>query len=164
MFGAGAKIHQSNGRTRCIEQGGVNYTLEEGSDIPEGIASCYAHATEALRKIRELESAITNLEKQSSDDTFFPITVKRRPPQTTSSSGMTPSSPPSQQRRAKTKKTVSPSSMSTVCQTSPSVIQLPENLQVGHILQYTWMLIISMFLSLRYLPTRPLLLSQQLGV
>ena len=127
----GAKLHQSNGKTRCIEQGGVNYTLEEGSDVPETIAPCYKHASESLRKIRELKSAIINLEKQSSDDSYFPITVGRRPP-----SPLIPHQQRGTNQSPKTRRTtagsaVSPSSMSTVCQTSPSMIYLPENLQVG---------------------------------
>lgn len=130
----GAKIHQSSGKTRCIEQGGVNYTLEDGSDIPEAITPCYKHASDTLRKIKELESAITNLEKQSSDDTYFPITVKRRPPSqplqsSSKQTGTTRQNPP-KSRRTNTGSAISPSSMSTVCQTSPSVIHLPDNIQV----------------------------------
>lgn len=42
----GAKLHQSSVRIRCIEQGGVNYTLEREAEIPTNIAPCYQHMQE----------------------------------------------------------------------------------------------------------------------
>ncbi len=113
-----AKIHQSGGKTRCIERGGVNYTLEESSDIPEPIASYLQHAMEGLRKCKRIESAMTDLEKQSSNGVYFPAIVGQRP----------------RRERKKTSSATSercPSSVSTVYQqTSPSVIQLPDSIQV----------------------------------
>ena len=108
--------------------------MEEGADIPEPISACYDHAMDGLRRCREIESVITGLEKQSSNGTYFPVTVCRRPP----------SSPHMQQDWVNSKSTKSdrrkrksgsgrqsPSSMSTMCQTSPSVVQLSDNLQVN---------------------------------
>lgn len=142
---SGAKIHQSSGKTRCIEQGGVNYTLEDHSKIPESIASCHEHAMEALKRCRDIESVMTGLEKQSSNGTYFPVTVCRRPP----------SSPQPQQRHWTNKSSKSdrrkrrsgstgdqsPSSISTMCQTSPSVLHLSENMQVyyaNHTTAFCW--------------------------
>ena len=133
LVALGAKIHQSGGKTRCIEQGGVNYTLDEGSDIPEPIASCYDHAMEGLRKCREIESVITGLEKQSSSGTYFPVTVCRRPPsspQVQQECVNNRSARSDRRRRKSGSASQSPPSMSTMCQTSPSVLQLSDNLQV----------------------------------
>ena len=116
---SGAKIHQSGGKTRCIERGGVNYTLEESSDIPEPIASYLQHAMEGLRKCKRIESAMTDLEKQSSNGVYFPAIVGQRPRR--------------EKRRTSTasESEQCPSSMSSVYQqTSPSVLQLPDNIQV----------------------------------
>lgn len=119
-FISGAKIHQSGGKTRCIERGGVNYTLEESSDIPEPIASYLQHAMEGLRKCKRIESAMTDLEKQSSNGVYFPAIVGQRPRRERKKSSTAAS-----ERR--------PSSVSTVYQqTSPSVLQLPDSIQVQY--------------------------------
>ena len=101
---AGAKIHQSNGKIHCIEEGGVNHTLEEGSQIPETVTASYQHTqtvygmslrlyealsivtlnvcicvclVQCLQKCRDIEAAISSLEQQSSDGSYFPVTVRR---------------------------------------------------------------------------------------
>ena len=132
LFSPGAKIHKAGGKTRCIEQGGVNYTLEEDSDIPEPIASCYEHAMEALKKCRDIELVMTGLEKQSSSGTCFPVTVCRRPPSSpqTQQQHWISKSNQSDRRKRKSGSNQSPSSMSTMCQTSPSVLQLSDKIQV----------------------------------
>lgn len=139
-FFAGAKIHQSGGKTRCIERGGVNYTLDETSDIPEPIASCHEHAMEGLKKCRDIEAVITGLEKQSSNATYFPVTICRRPPPSPQSQRQwLHKSTKSERRKRKSIGDQSPSSMSTMCQTSPSVLQLSDNLQVRQIYPYVSM-------------------------
>ena len=132
IFSSGAKIHKSGGKTRCIEQGGVNYTLEENSNIPEPIASCYEHAMEALKRCRDIESVMIGLEKQSSNGTYFPVTVCRRPPSSpqTQQQHWVSKSTKSDRRKRKSGSDQSPSSMSTMCQTSPSVLQLSDDIQV----------------------------------
>ena len=42
----GAKIHQSRGKIHCIEEGGVNHSLKEGSQIPETVTASYQHTQE----------------------------------------------------------------------------------------------------------------------
>ena len=121
LFISGAKIHQSGGKTRCIERGGVNYTLEESSDIPEPIASYLQHAMEGLRKCKRIESAMTDLEKQSSNGVYFPVIVGQRPRR--------------ERRKSSTASERRSSSTSTMYQTSPSVLQLPDNIQVDEFLQ-----------------------------
>ena len=145
----GAKIHQSGGKTRCIEQGGVNYTLEESSVIPEPIATCHEHAMEGLRKCREIESVITGLEKQSSNGTYFPVTVCRRPPPSPQAAQQWGhKSTKSDRRKRKSVGGQSPSSMSTMCQTSPSVLQLSDNMQVRWDVRLECHTSIAVFLSL----------------
>ncbi len=102
--------------------GGVSYTLEEEStsQIPGGIASYIEHTKTALQKCRDVETVITNLEKQSSDDSFFPVTIRRRPLQKDVGSPSVPRTCAS-----------SPVSVSTVCQTSPSELPLPQHLHVS---------------------------------
>ena len=128
----GAKIHQSGSKIRCIEQGGVSYTLQDdNTEIPTGIATCLEHAKLSLQKCRDVESAITNLEKQSSDESYFPVTICRRP-QKDKSDFNSPTSKTrltgEASRRLVNKD--SPSTMSTVCQTSPSVLQHTDYTQV----------------------------------
>ncbi len=118
---SGAKIHRSGSKLRCIEAGGMSYTLEEEStsNIPVGIASYIEHTKTALQKCKDVEAAITNLEKQSLDESFFPVTIRRRPLQKDVGS---PSLPPTC--------TSSPVSVSKVCQSSPSELPLPQHLHV----------------------------------
>lgn len=112
----GAKIHKSGSKLRCIEEGGVSYTLEDPPlDVPPGIAPCLEHAKQTLQKCRDVESAITNLEKQSSNESFFPVTIRRRP-QKDMSDPVTPVSRVGAN---------SPSTVSAVCQLSPSGVPLP---------------------------------------
>ena len=74
---------------------------------------------EGLRKCKRIESAMTDLEKQSSNGVYFPAIVGQRPRR--------------EKRRvsAASESERGPSSMSSVYQqTSPSVLQLPDNIQV----------------------------------
>ncbi len=126
LFLTGAKIHKSGGKLRCIEVGGVSYTLEEEPlEVPAGIASCLDHANQTLQKCKDVESAITNLEKQSSNESFFPVTIRRRPQKDVGSNVSSPSS--SLPRTC----TSSPVSVSTVCQSSPSELPLQQHLHVS---------------------------------
>lgn len=146
VYPLGAKIHQSGGKTRCIERGGVNYTLEDSSDIPEPIASCHQHSMEGLRKCKDIESVITGLEKQSSNGTYFPVTVGRRPPASLhAQQHWPPKSDHRKRRKSSSSSNRSPSSMSTMCQTSPSVLQLSDNIQVGEHIQLECVLVKNFF-------------------
>lgn len=49
LFCSGAKIHRCGAKTRCIEEGGASYTLEEGSEVPAAIAQAYQHAEQVER-------------------------------------------------------------------------------------------------------------------
>ena len=121
LFFTGAKIHQSGGKLRCIEQGGVSYTLEEGVlDVPTGIASYLEHARLTLQKCKDVESAITNLEKQSSNESYFPVTIRRRPQKVSNSPLLLP----------EVSLISGAGSVSTVCQSSPSVLQQTQQLKV----------------------------------
>lgn len=130
-FYNGAKIHQSSGgKIHCIEEGGVNHTLEEGSQIPETLAASYRHTQTCLQKCRDIEAAISSLEQQSSDGTYFPVTVRRRP---AFAAHQKSSRSPQAVGRATAER--SPASLSTMCQVSPSVlgdIQVPSHHTTPH--------------------------------
>lgn len=69
----------SGGRTKCVDDAGASYTLEEGSTVPDAVGPIYQHAQNCLEKCKEIEMAITGL---SSDGSYFPITVRRCVPYT----------------------------------------------------------------------------------
>lgn len=118
-FYDGAKIHQSGDKLRCIEQGGVSYTLDKDThEVPTGIASYLEHARLTLQKCKDVESAITNLEKQSSNESYFPVTIRRRPQKDSSGSLSMP----------EVSRISGVGSVSTVCQSSPSVLQQPQHI------------------------------------
>jgi polo-like kinase 4 len=77
-FYSGAKIHVGGSKVRCIEDSGNSYTLEEGvSQVPDTIAPFYQHMLLCQEKCRSVEQAISDLEKQSPGDSFFPVTIGR---------------------------------------------------------------------------------------
>lgn len=85
---AGARIHQSSSKTCFIEQNGPTYVLDEGMDVPVAMVPLFDHAQEAFRKCKDVDLAMTNLEKQcSGGGTYFPVVTgkkpkSRRPPRT----------------------------------------------------------------------------------
>ncbi len=156
----GAKIHQSAGLTRFIEQGGRTYSVEEGTNIPEAMVPLYEHAQEGRRKCRTIEQTVSSLETEGSGGSYFPIVSGRRrkrrnhPSLSSSSvttaavhpttSGTTPhdSSQGTSSRKAHSNEATllhmaSQSSLSGLCTTSPSTVQFPDHVTVRSIYPLT---------------------------
>ena len=146
---AGAKIHQSVSCTRFIEQGGRTYSVEEGTDIPEGMVPLHEHAQEGLRKCKAIEETRTELETQGSGGSYFPIFAGKRRKRrshvsllpsssssaaTVSTSHNPPQSNSNNQGRSKDARSpplASQSSLSDLCTTSPSTVQFPDHVTVS---------------------------------
>ncbi|CAI8027433.1 Serine/threonine-protein kinase PLK4 [Geodia barretti] len=122
------KITLYSERAKCM--------MMENAPSPDFEACFYSGAkihvggSKCQERCRSVEQAISGLEKQSPGDSFFPVTIGRRPavsvdvckPQTTTFSSsflppLTSSIAPHQQH-------TSPSGLTDVCQTSPSIINV----------------------------------------
>lgn len=145
LLSTGAKVCQTVNSTRFIEQGGLTYSVDEGADVPEAMMPFSEHAQEGLRKCKDIELAITSLEKQGASGTYFPIVAGLDPRRKRRHHHHTPSSPSpspspssangssSRQRGVASKscpKESSSPSLSNFCQTSPSVLQFPNAAKV----------------------------------
>ncbi len=60
---------------RCIEPGGLNYTLEETAKVPEAMRNSVDHAHTYLQVVRRIEASLD----WDSEDMCFPIICKKRP-------------------------------------------------------------------------------------
>lgn len=152
-FTSGAKVQRRLANLEwSFEQGGCKYSVKEGAegslpaDVPEVVAPLYKHATENLRKCRDIELAVNGLETQGSGATCFPIMAGKRhkfggrhhQPSSSSSSTVATGSKSSGQKRDSVGKHHSRdhesplSSLSNLCPTSgsPSLLQFPDSMKV----------------------------------
>lgn len=125
-----------------MEQGGCKYSVQEESELPAAIAPLYKHAQESLRKCRDIETAMTNLETQaSSDATYFPVVAgKKRRLGDHHSSSPSSTAPITSSRnglgKPRLRDSRSPqlsqsSSLSNMCLTSSSsLLQFPDSVKV----------------------------------
>lgn len=126
-----------------MEQGGCKYSVqEEEAELPAAIAPLYKHARESLRKCRDIEAAMTDLETQAASDvTYFPVVAgkKRRlgdhsspsPSSTAPSSRNSVGKPRVVRDQNRSPQLSQSSSLSNMCMTSSSsMLQFPDSVKV----------------------------------
>ena len=94
--------------------------------------SSFEHAQDSLRKCKDIELAMTNLEKQCSGDTCFPVAAGKRPPRSKphffSSDRPRKRNSTSKTSNKETESLSGQSSVSNLQQTSPSLLPLPHQI------------------------------------